>query len=148
MLADEAGDIASVEMASTKFAVRRPADDEDAIFHTNYYHTPEMHDVEVDRQAVFVNKAPRSLMGKRVLASAEVRYDRFGEMLSQKRAFDSDDLAGLMADHADGEPGDSTLCVHSSYWYTTATMQFRPRDRCVRIAYDTACRAKHVELAV
>ena len=105
-----------------------------------------MEDVQVHTDAVFTRRAPAPLRGRRVLCSSEVRDARFAELLGEKRPLDRDDLQAVLADHGPhGEAGDNTICVHGSYWYTTASIQFFPSSRRIRVAYDTTCRAKYVE---
>ena len=54
-----------------------------------------------------------------------------------------------MADHGPGDsPSSESICMHGEYWVTTATLQFFPRSRRVRVAFDTACRAQFTEFEV
>ncbi len=54
-----------------------------------------------------------------------------------------------MADHGrDGTPSNESICMHSEYWSTTATLQFFPRSRRIRVAFDSACRAQFTDLEV
>ena len=51
-----------------------------------------------------------------------------------------------MSDHGhDDQPSAETICMHSDYWHTTACLQFFPKQRKMRVAYDTACRARYEE---
>jgi hypothetical protein len=147
MLADASGDIASLEISSTRCQVRRPADGEDLLFHTNAFSCPETREVQVPWEAVFTAHAPASLRGTRLHESAEVRDCRLAELLCPTEPLGPDELAAVMADHGpDGVPGDNTLCVHSDYWNTTASMQFFPRRRSMRIDFAAACQARFHEL--
>jgi hypothetical protein len=149
MLADAAGDIASLEVSSTRCHVRRPADGEDLLFHTNAFSCPEMREVQVPWEAVFTEQAPASLRGTRLHESAELRDCRLMQLLSEREPLGPDELATVMADHGpDGVPTDNTLCVHSDYWNTTASMQFFPRRRSMRVDFTSACRAQFREFAV
>ena len=149
MLADATGDIASMELSNTRTGLRRPSHGEDVLYHSNQVQDSRMREVQVDAGAVFTTRAPRALHGRRVLASSEVRDARFAELLSDDRALSADDLQSIMSDHgAEGCPGDTTICVHGSYWFTTASLQFFPRTRRVRIAYDTTCNAEYQELGL
>jgi hypothetical protein len=38
--------------------------------------------------------------------------------------------------------------MHSDYWNTTACVQLSPKDRKMRVAYDSACRARFEEFEV
>ena len=146
MLADATGDVASLELSSTRSRLRRPAPGQDVLFHTNAFSCSEMCEIQVPPDAVFNERAPTALRGRRVLESSEVRDRRLTELLDRPGLLDPDELAALMADHGpDGVPGDYTLCVHGSYWYTTACLQFFPRSRRMRVAYSTACRARYEE---
>lgn len=149
MLADADGDIASMELSNTRSALRRPAVGEDFLFHSNRFQTPGMTDVEVHLDAVFSERAPTALRGTRVHQSSDERDRRFVELLEGDAPLGEDDLQEVLADHGPGgEAGDYTICVHGSYWYTTATLQLFPRSRRMRIAYDTACNARYEEIAL
>jgi len=143
MLADETGDLASLELSNTRSRLRRPADNEDLLFHSNAFHTEEMREVQVSDRAVFSHKAPVALQGHRVLESSECRNCRFRELLSRGNSFGTEELSEVMSDHgADGEPSLNTICKHSSYWNTTASLQLFPASRSMRVAFDFTCQAR------
>ena len=149
MLADATGDIASLELSATCSRIRRPAAGEGVLFHTNAFHTPDMCSLQVDSRAVFTNKAPVPLRGRRVLESSELRQLRLAQLIDQAGQIGPDELAGILSDHGpDNQPGDYTLCVHGSYWYTTASLQFFPCSRRLRVDYATTCSARYEELEV
>ena len=143
MLADARGDIASLEVSNSQSWLRRPAEGEDAIHHTNRFVSSAMQRVQVDREAVFVHRVPPPLLGVRVLESAERRGERLAELLASAGALGPDELNALMSDHGpDHRPSKFTPCVHSDYWNTTGVMQYFPRSRTMRVAYSTACTAE------
>ncbi len=154
MLADATGDIASLELSNTRSEVRRPTADEDLLYHTNHFQTAAMREVEVSPQAIFSTRAPSVLRGRRVLESAEFRFNRLEHLFAVHRAFDGDELARLMGDHGlddqgNGEgPDHRSVCMHSDYWSTTACAQFFPKSRRMRIAYTSACQAKYCEFGL
>ena len=149
MLADATGDIASLELSSTRSAVRRPAPGDDFLFHSNAFAVPQMLDVQAPRDAVYTNRAPVPMRGRRLHQSSERRDQRFQELLAGDRVLGSDDLARIMADHGSlGIGDDFTPCVHGSYWYTTACLQLAPATRNLRIAYSTACQAQYVNFGI
>ena len=47
-----------------------------------------------------------------------------------------------------GEPSKDSICMHSDYWTTTATLQFLPRSRRLRVAFDSACTARFSDFEV
>jgi hypothetical protein len=147
MLADAHGDLGSLEVSNTRCRLRRPDEGGDVLAHTNAFRCPDMRAVEVPFDAVFTNHAPASLRGTRLHESAEVRDERFARLLEVPTAFGPDELAALMADHGpNGVPTDNTICVHSDYWNTTATMQLFPRRRSMRVDFRSACSAQFQEL--
>lgn len=149
MLADAAGDIASVELSSNRSAVRRAREGEDVLCHSNSYATAAMQGIEAPANAYYSQRVPTPLRGRRVLESSDRRDARFAQLLAEREQFDGDALQALMSDHGpDGEPSACTPCMHSDYWNTTACVQFYPRERRMRIAYDAACRAAFVDLAI
>jgi hypothetical protein len=146
MLADAAGDIASLELSSTRSQLRRPQSGEDCCFHTNRFQTAEMQGVQTPPDAVLDHRAPAALRGSRVHESAERRDARFQQLLADRTPLGLEGLAALMADHGpDGQPCAFTPCVHSDYWNTTACAQWLPRSRRLRIAFDAACQARYQE---
>jgi len=149
MLADASGDIASFELSSTRSELRRPAPGEDALFHTNAFSSPQMLAVQVPWEAVYTNRAPTALRGRRLHESSEARDRRFQQLLGEMEVLAADDLARVMSDHgASGTPTDLTPCVHGAYWQTTASLQLFPRSRRMRVAYQNACQAQYAELAL
>jgi len=149
MLADAGGDIAALELSNGRAAVRRPTAGEGVLFHTNRFMAAEMADVELDATACYSDAAPASLRGKVVHRSSDLRDARLRELVSGLDGVSPEDLRSILSDHGpDGEPSSSTLCMHSDYWYTTASLQLFPRSRRIRIAFDATCRADPVELAL
>lgn len=143
MLADADGDIASLELSSTSSRLRRPAEGEDALWHTNAFATAEMKAVEVGPTAAFDERAPKALRRRRVHESSERRGGRLAELFADGRALTPDEIVRRLADHGPkGEPGDTTVCVHGSFWHTTAVLQYLPRSRRLRASFTTACEAR------
>lgn len=149
MLADAEGDMAAVELSSAHGDVRRAGGGEDVLFHTNSYGTEAMQRVEAPANAFYSQRAPRPLRGRRVLESSDRRDERFATLLAGDEAFDGESLQRLMADHGpDGVGSACTPCMHSDYWNTTACVQLYPRERRMRVAFDSACRARFVDFAL
>jgi hypothetical protein len=148
MLADAEGDLISLELSNTRHAIRRPANGDDALFHTNHFRTPEMHEVEVSPEAIFGPKAPRAIRGVRVLESAEARWGRFEQLLDSGQKLGADELAELMSDHGVNGGDHRTLCMHGDYWNTTACLQFFPRQRKMRVSYSSACDATYTDFVL
>ena len=148
MLADATGDIASLELSSTRSHLRRPESGEDELFHTNAFTADRMREVQVPWEAVYTNTAPTPLRGRRLHRSSELRNHRFAELLRNADGpLGPDELGAIMGDHgAAGNPDDFTPCVHGSYWATTACLQLFTRSRRVRVAYDSPCRAEYREI--
>jgi hypothetical protein len=149
MLADAGGDIASLELSNSQSRLRRPAEGEDMLFHSNTFACEPMRAVELDKRAVYTDRAPRALRGRCVLQSATLRDRRFLDLLQQSERWGQDELGALMADHGpDGNASADTICMHGDYWYTTACLQFFPRSRRMRVAYASACEAKFTVLGL
>ena len=149
MLADATGDIASLELSSTRSHLRRPPPGEDVLFHTNALSDAHMQEIQVPWEATYTDRAPVPLRGRRVHQSSELRGRRFEQLLAETEIFGPDELAVVMADHGpNGVADDCTPCVHSSYWCTTACLQFFPRSRRMRVAYETACQARYEEVGL
>jgi len=147
MLADETGDIAALELSNTRAELRRPAAGEDILYHSNRFTTETVRRAEVSGDAVYTNRAPTPLRGRRVHQSAEQRDRRFNELLEKTDRYGPDEFAELMADHGpNGQGNADSICMHSDYWNTTACLQYYPRSRCIRVAYDSACSAQYAEI--
>jgi predicted choloylglycine hydrolase len=149
MLADAAGDLASLELSNSKAAVRRPAQGEDWLTFTNVCRCPETCAVQVPKTAVYSDQVPRPLRGQPVLQWHIKRAGRIEELVRLRGTLGSDEVAAVMADHGPrGLPDGASPCVHTDYWRTTAALQWFPARRSVRAWYGTACTAKYVELAL
>jgi hypothetical protein len=108
-----------------------------------------MREVQVPDAAIYSGKAPRSLRGRRLHESAEERTQRFKDLLKKNGPLDLVALASIMGDHGSANaPSASTICMHSPYWTTTASLQLFPRSRRMRVAFESACRARHTEITL
>lgn len=149
MLADATGDIASLEISSTRSFLRRPAAGEDVLFHTNAYSSPLMREVEVSPNAIFGPSAEPALRGVRVLESAERRLASITQALGAGKLLSPEDLSLVLADHgADGTGNDNTVCVHGEARSTVACLQLYPKTKRIRVSYSSACRAQYQEIAL
>jgi len=149
MLADAEGQIVSLELSSTRSAVRRPNGNADWLAHTNRFQCTEMADVELDAESVFSRRAPSALRGLRVHDSADERDRRFRERFKECSRLTAESIDDLMADHGpQGSPSLGTICMHSDYWYTTACVRLFPRSRRMRVAYASACTAQYSEFRI
>lgn len=149
MLADATGAIASLELSSTRSCLRRPESGQDVLFHTNAFSTETMRAVQIPDDAVYDSHAPTPLRGRRLHESSDCRDARFRTLLKEAGRLDADGVAGIMSDHgAEAIAGDYTPCVHGSYWFTTATLQFVPHERRMRVAYDSACQARYTDFVL
>jgi len=146
MLADADGAIASVELSSSRWAVRtgRPAE---TLTHANQFRDAATCPVQIAAAAVHHDRAPQPLRGRRVHQSSEARDRRLATRPDDTRVLDPPAIARLMADHGpQGQPSADTICMHSDYWHTTACVQLLPQARMMRIAYAPACAATYAEL--
>lgn len=148
MLADRHGDLASVELSNTVAAVRRPEGGRDYLFHANKFQCPRTMKVEVPITAVYNDRAPEALQRHRVLDSSLARMNRLEQLLAKAGLMSLDQLGRVMADHGPGQPNDSTICMHSDYWVTTACVQCLPASRALRVSYGTACEARYIEFVL
>ncbi len=149
MLADAEGDIASLELSTTCCELRRPLPGEDVLYHTNAFHTAAMQAVQVSPEAVFTARAPAALRSTKPLDSSRHRDARFAALLAQYTRLGWDELTAVMSDHGpDDSPESHGLCVHSDYWYTTASLQLEPRQRQMRVAYTSTCQAEYREFEI
>ena len=105
--------------------------------------------MQVAESAAFSNKVPLPLRGKPVLEWHANRARRLEELVGRQNCIGPDELAAIMADHGpNGLPDGTTPCVHTDYWRTTASLQWFPARRRVRVSYSTACTARYVEIAL
>lgn len=149
MLADASGDLAAVELTNTRAGVRRPAAGTNWLLFTNVCHCPATAAVQVPEAAAFSNKVPLPLRGRPVLEWHATRARRLEELVGRQGSLGPDALAAIMADHGpSGVPDGTSPCVHTDYWRTTASLQWMPASRRVRVSYSTACKAQYVEFAL
>jgi hypothetical protein len=149
MLADASGELASVELSNTCAGVRRLAVGADWLLVTNVCLCPETCAVQVSESAAYSDKAPSPLRGGSVLQPHADRARRIEELLRNQSSLGQDELAAIMADHGPtGLPDGASPCVHTAYFNTTATLQWFPVRRRVRVSYGGACTARYVEMAL
>jgi hypothetical protein len=149
MLADAAGDLAAVELSNTRSGVRRPAPGTDWLLNTNICNCPETSVVQVPESAAYSEKTPGPLRGGRVLQPHAIRARRIEELLRKQTSVGPEELTAIMADHGpDGVPDGASPCVHTGYFNTTASLQWFPKRRSVRVSYSWPCRAKYVEISL
>lgn len=149
MLADAAGDLAAVELSNTRSGVRRPAPGTDWLLNTNVCHCPETRAVQVPESAAYSEKMPVPLRGRSVLEPHAVRARRIEDLLRKQAIVGPEELAAIMADHGpSGVPDGASPCVHTGYFNTTATLQWFPKRRSVRVSYSWACQARYVEIGL
>jgi hypothetical protein len=147
MLADASGDLASVELSNSRAGVRRPAAGTDWLLFTNVCLCPETCAVQVSESVVWSDRAPSPLRGGSVLQPHVIRARRMEELVRKQSRIGPDELAVIMADHGPtGVPDGASPCVHTDYFKTTASLQWFPARRGVRVSYSTACTAQYVEI--
>jgi hypothetical protein len=149
MLADSSGDLASVELSNTRAGVRRPAAGEDYLLFTNVCLCPETSAVQVSPAVVYSDEAPSPLRGGSVLQPHADRSRRFEELIRNHATLGPNELAAVMSDHGPaGMPDGTSPCVHTSYFNTTAALQWFPVTRSARVSFSSACAAQYVDIAL
>jgi len=108
-----------------------------------------MRSVQVDSNMRYAGNAPAPLRGRRLHESAEVRDRRFQQLMKDNEPMNMEQLHAVMADHENVDiPGGNSICTHSNYWNTTASVQLFPKQRRMRISFSSACTADYSELAL
>ena len=149
LLADATGDLATVELSNTRSGVRRPAPGTDWLLNTNVCHCPEIREVQVPESAAYSERTPVPLRGGSVLQPHVVRAQRIEDLLRKQATVGPGELAAIMADHGpSGVPDGASPCVHTGYFNTTASLQWFPGRRSVRVSYSWACKAHYVEIVL
>ena len=149
MLGDPSGTIASLEISSTRVERRDPAVGHDRLFHTNRYCCAAMSAIEVDDRAMHGTKSPRPLRGRRVHQSAEARSALFRELIDSEDQFDLASIQKVMSSHGLSHlPSSGTICMHSDYWHTTASLQLFPSERLLRVSFSPTCVAEYRDFTV
>lgn len=147
MLGDAEGRIAAIDISNSRESARDP--ERDRLFHSNRYCSPSTKEVELDAAAVYARRSPRALQGRRVHQSADCRDVRLRELLYGIDALDVKSVQDVMADHGEtGTPSADTICMHSDYWHTTATVQLLPVRRTLRASFSPTCVAEYKEYFV
>ena len=149
MLADASGDLASVELSNTRAGVRRPALGDDWLHFTNVCLCAEICAVQVSESALWSDNAPVALRGEPVLQPHKIRARRIEELVRKQSRIGPDELAAIMGDHGPtGVPDGGSPCAHDDYFMTTASLQWFPASRRVRVSYSSTCTARYVEIAL
>lgn len=149
MLGDAEGAIASFELSRTRIALRHSSNSGDRLFHTNRYQTDRMQEVEIDSAAVHTNRSPKALRNQRVHQSSECRDDTLRRQLEGTSPLDAERILEIMSDHGPNlNPSGDTVCMHGDYWHTTACLLLYPRERRLRVAYDSTCQAQFVDFTL
>lgn len=140
LVADAAGNMATVEVSPNFSGVREP--EEGVIINTNHYRCREMISYDVPRNAFYTNRNVRALRGRRVHESSEMRYARVEQLLSDKEVFSLKDLLGVFSDHGEsGRGDDNTVCRHGPYYSTTCSLIMMPRTRRMLVTYGHPCQS-------
>jgi hypothetical protein len=143
MLADAAGELASLEVAPDDVAVRRG----DALVHANHAVTDQMVPRDIPADARYSRWNIRALRGRRVHESSEQRHRRAEALLAEAGALSAEDLRRALADHQ-GAPSDVTLCRHGPYYSTTAAVVLAPRQRAMDVLLGSPCAGAWTRLAL
>jgi len=145
MLADAEGDIKTVEISSNHSATREMIDDQ--IINTNHYHTEEMQQYEIPRNAVYFGKGvPEGQVGVRVHESSEQRLERAQELLKAKTKMDENTITTILRDHGkDNKPSNLTICQHGGYVSTLRSVIFYPNRKAIKVLYGNTCQNGYVE---
>ena len=149
MLADASGDLASLELTSSRAAIRRSEAGQNWLLFTNVCCCPETRAVQVPEGAIYSDGVPTALRGMPVLRWHADRARRLEALVQAKKPIDPNGLAAIMSDHGPaGRPDGASPCVHTNYWRTTASLQWFPVRRSVRVSYSAACEADYVEVVL
>jgi hypothetical protein len=148
--ADASGDVVRVEASRTRAEATRAGPADAVLFHTNVYAAAALREVEIPRSAVYSARNLPALRGRRVHASGEARLAHLERLLAEAGGrLDGEALRRVFADHgATGSGSDETVCRHGPAAETTAMVQLFPRERRMRVAFASPCRAEPVELAL
>lgn len=134
MLADAAGDVASVEVSPDDIAIRRG----EALVHANHAVTPAMSARDIPHEACYSRWNPVEIRGRRVHESSEARHARAEAIVADADVVSVSDLRAALSDH-DGGPGDLSLCRHGPYYATTAAVILDPKRRSVDVVLGSPC---------
>ena len=129
MLCDASGDIASLELSSTRSHM--PASPgRRCVVHTNAFSSDRIREVQIPWNAVYTDHAPTPLRGRRLHQSSQLRDQRFTELLGRSEPLGVNELGAIMADHGPtGTPDNNTPCIHSGTGTPRrACNSFRSRD--------------------
>lgn len=144
MLGDADGAIASLELSNTRVVRRDPEPGRDRLCHCNRYRCGLTGAVELPASASYADNAPAALRGRRVHQSSECRDDSLERRLHAAGPLSPEDVRELLADHGpDGIPSADTVCMHSDYWHTTASIQLFPVERRLRASFGPTCVAEY-----
>jgi len=148
MLADAAGDGASVEVAPDFLGVRKTSANSGALAHTNHALTDEMIPRDIPKGAVLSNWYPKAMRGLPIQKSSLKRYTRAEELLGGAESLGESELISIISDHNGGSGDDNSICRHGPFYRTTASILLFPKRRSMKVVFGSPCETAFREFAL
>jgi len=147
LIADSKNNVISVEITPEHIGLRYP--EHGFIFNTNFYLSNEIKKYNIKKNTVYSSKAPKSIRGKRIHESNEIRYNRGVELIEKEKKISVEYLINLLKDHNGFTEGnDNTICRHGGFFSTQVSGLFYPNSRKVLICYGPPCKNEYRELGI
>lgn len=139
LISDFKNDVRIVEISPEHISVRYPKDG--FIACTNFFLSEEMRDYDIPHNACYSKKAPKSLRGKRIHESNELRYHRLLELIKIYKKINLDAVKQILSDHGgkNSSGDDNTICRHNSFSPTQLSIIFIPRHRKLYVSTTNPC---------
>jgi len=138
LVADAAGEMATVELSPNFSGVREP--EGGVLINTNHYRCREMISYDIPHNAFYTSRNARALRGVRVHESSDIRYARVEQLFSEVEVFSLKELLRVFSDHGEsGRGDDNTVCRHGPYYTTTCSIIMLPRSRRMLVTYGHPC---------
>jgi predicted choloylglycine hydrolase len=145
LIADAHDKVVSVEISPDHIGHRHP--DKGYIVNSNMFLCPETKRYDLPHSMSYSSTAPKSLAGKRVHESNELRFscamNLFGNVEGRVNL---EYLKKVLRDHGGSDTGnDNTICRHGEFFQTQATVLFFPKHRKMLAGFGYPCQTEYKE---
>lgn len=147
-LADKYNNAVCVEITPEHIAVRKPQNG--ILLATNHFLSSEILPYEIPQNAIFKSKKmPEEFKGKYVHQSSKIRYQRLQELIKKNIFIGVKELEKILKDHHNKDIGDDdTICRHGKLLSTQVGMIFVPRDKLIKVFFNSPCKGNSLEFYI
>lgn len=147
-VADLANNIKVIELSPEHKAIREIVDGRYTVA-TNFFITPKMQEYDLPHDAFYSQLLPKEIRGIRIHRSNEIRYNQALEMIRKRKKVSLRYLFSVLKDHTPGTDGDDdSICRHSDFFNTQASMVMLPAYKTVYVSIGNPCKTKYKKFKI